>query len=103
MTDEELTKMICRHPILFSYSIDSNLELTLNFYINALGKDEALALVKRNPGAFGRSLEKRLKPRLEEAQRVGMVIDYMCLYHIIFCTNDKWDMKIKLILKRRLT
>ena len=69
--------------------------------MDALGKHEALALVKRNPGAFGRSLEKRLKPRLEEAQRVGMVINYTCLYLIIFCTDDKWDKKIKLALKGR--
>ena len=97
LTDEEVSNMIQKQPALFGYNIPNNLEPTLDFYIDALGdENEALALVTRNPSALSRSLEKRLKPRLEEAQRVGIVIDYTCLHHIIFYTHDKWDKKINI-------
>jgi len=95
LTDVELSNMIQKQPAFFGYNIPNNLEPTLNFYIDILGdENEALALVKRRPSAFTYSLEKRLKPRLEQALDVGIVIDYTCLYHIIYYTNDKWDKKV---------
>ena len=88
--------MIQRLPSLFCYNIDSNLEPTLNFYIDALDGDEnkAISFVTKNPSSFGRSLEKRLKPRLEEAQSIGMKIDYTCLNYITRHTNDEWNRKV---------
>ena len=94
MTDEKLSKMIQRYPALLTCSIDSNLEPTLNFYIDALGKDEAISFVTKNPSSFGRSLEKRLKPRLEEAQKAGIEIDSKLLYQLIFYTKDRWNDRI---------
>jgi len=98
LTDEQLTKMIQRYPALLTCSIDSNIEPTLNFYIDALGgdKNEAITFVISNPSSFGRSLEKRLKPRLEEAQKAGIDVDSKLLYQLIFYTKDKWNGRIEL-------
>ena len=86
--------MMQKHPPLFGYNIDTNLEPTLDFYIDTLGdKSEALALVTRNPVAFGVSLEKRLKPRLKEAQNAGMSINTKLMNLIMVYTKEKWDKK----------
>ena len=80
--------------MVLTCNIDTNLEPTLDFYIDALGdKSEALALVTRNPGSFSRSLEKRLKPRVVEAKDAGMILDYACMLQIVFFTKEKWDKK----------
>ena len=82
-------------PALFSYNIDTNIEPTINFYIDALGDEsKALAFVTRDPSSLSRSLEKRLKPRLEEAQDAGMIIDSTCLNSIMARTEDQWVKKM---------
>ena len=94
LTDEQLSKMIQRLPSLFCYNIDSNLEPTLNFYIDALGDETAISFVTNNPSSLGMSLEKKLKPRLEEARAAGMKIDSTCLQHIWRDTIDKWNERV---------
>ena len=91
---QRLYRVIQRYPALLSLSIDNNLEPTLNFYIDALGKEEALALVKRDPSAFSRSLENRLKPRLKQALDTGMAIDAKLISLIMKYTNDEWNRKV---------
>ena len=87
--------MIQRLPSLFCYNIDSNLEPTLNFYIDALGEEStAISFVTKNPSSLRMSLEKRLKPRLEEAQAAGMKIDSTCLQYIWRDTNDQWNERV---------
>ena len=79
-------------PTLFGLSVGANLEPTLNFHIKALGDEgEALALLIRGPRLFGSSLEKRLKPRLEEALDAGLVIDKNCLQRIGLYTEKRWQ------------
>ena len=95
LTDEQLSKMVQRLPSLVCSNIPNNLEPTLNFYINALGDEStAISFVTNNPSSLGVSLEKRLKPRLEEAQSIGMKIDYTCLYYIWRDTNDQWNERV---------
>ena len=58
-------------------------------YIDALGdKQEALALIISCSAMLGYSLEKRLKPRLEDAQEAGIVIDSGCVALIAKYTNE---------------
>ena len=73
----------------------------MNFYIEALGEQEALALVTRNPHSFTYSLEKRLKPRLEQAFDAGMVIDSKLVSLINVYTNDKWNRKVEIEMGKR--
>jgi len=77
------------------------LEPTLNFYIDALGKDHALAFVTRIPASLSYSLEKRLKPRLKQALDVGMVVDSKLVSLIMFYTNEKWDRKVEIKMGKR--
>ena len=82
-------------PALFSYNIETNIEPTINFYIDALrDESKALAFVIRDPSLLSRSLEKRLKPRLEEAKDAGMIIDSKFLNFIIYRTEDQWAKKL---------
>ena len=70
-------------------------EPTLNFYIDAMGDEsEALALVTRDPRSLSRSLEKRLKPRLQEAQDAGMIIDSKFLNSMMAYTEDGWNKRL---------
>ena len=87
--------MIQKQPALFGYNIPNNLEPTLDFYIDALGnKSDAITYVRQKPKSFSYSLEKRLRPRLKQAQAVGMVVDAKLLYLINSYTNEQWDKKI---------
>mmetsp|Transcript_37276 Transcript_37276/g.63446 ORF Transcript_37276/g.63446 Transcript_37276/m.63446 type:complete len:146 (+) Transcript_37276:156-593(+) len=106
LTDDELSNLMRRFPPLFSYSVDVNIEPTMNFFIDALGdEDEALALLIRVPNLFSYSLEKRLKPRLKEAMDVGMVIDTACLSRIGTYTESQWqkgrEFQVKELAKQR--
>ena len=95
LTDVELSEMIQKQPALFGYNIPNNLEPTLDFYINALGsKSDAITYVRQKPKSFSYSLEKRLKPRLEQALDIGMVADAKLMYLINSYTNEQWDKKI---------
>ena len=82
-------------PSLLACRIDTNIEPTLNFYIDTLGdEDRALNLVIGRPALIGYSLENRLKPRLQEAQNCGMIIDKGCLTRMGSYTNDQWSRSI---------
>merc|ERR1719291_911291 len=91
LDDAAVSKLVQQCPPLLGCNVHTNLEPTLNFYIDALGEEgEALALVVRDPRLFSLSLEKRLKPRLEEARNAGLLIDSGCLLRIGKYTNKTW-------------
>ena len=95
LTDEGLSKLIQQRPPILGCNIGTNLEPTLNFYITALGDESnALAFVIHNPTSLSYSLEKRLKPRLEEATDAGMIIDFKCLNAMMTMTNDQWNARL---------
>ena len=84
-------------PSLVGWNIDTNIDTTLNLYIDALAlgdESKALAFVRRDPSSLGRSLEKRLKPRLQEAQEAGIIVDSKFLNFIIYRTEDQWAKKM---------
>ena len=91
LTDGGLSNFVQKLPSILCCNVDNNLEPTLEFYIDALGdEEEALALVIRNPVLFGISLEKRLRPRLEEIREAGIVIDTACLRRMGKSTDNEW-------------
>ena len=92
LDDAALSNMIQQFPALFNCNAETNLRPTLDFYIDALGDTQgALALVVGQPNLFSLSLEKRLKPRLKEAQEAGIVIDSGCVTRIALLTNENWS------------
>lgn len=95
---EDLSEFIVRYPCLLNCNIEANLELTLNFYIDALGNErEAVRLVTHNPSLLAYSLEKRLKPRLQESRDAGILIDAGSLRRIGQYTEDYWKMAISFV------
>ena len=97
LTDRGILNIIQKFPSILSCNLDTNLEPTLYFYIGALGGNEreALALVTHNPNLFAYSLEKRLKPRLQEALNAGIVIDTSCLRRIGQYTDNQWQAELQ--------
>ena len=92
LDDVALSNMIQQFPVLFSCNAETNLRPTLDFYIDALGDTRgALALVVGHPNVLSLSLERRLKPRLQEARGAGIVIDAGCVTRIALFTNEKWS------------
>ena len=82
-------------PPLLGSNIDTNIDPTINFYIDALGDEsEALDLIIQRPASLTYSLEKRLKPRLQEAQDAGMIIDSKFLSSMMTYTEDGWNKKL---------
>mmetsp|Transcript_28683 Transcript_28683/g.53017 ORF Transcript_28683/g.53017 Transcript_28683/m.53017 type:complete len:415 (-) Transcript_28683:330-1574(-) len=104
LTDGELSNLIKKCPSLLGYSVDTNIEPTLNFFIEALGDEgEALTLLIRSPDLFSRSLEGRLKPRLEEAQAAGMIINVACLKRIGKYVEKEWHTSLDFQSRRQST
>jgi len=74
---------------LFSYSIESNLEPKLEFFIDVLG-EEAMVLVEHNPSLLGYSLKNRLKPRYRDAQGYGLKLDAGLMRRMGQYTDKQW-------------
>ena len=51
----------------------------------------ARVLLTAYPRLFLASLEKRLKPRLQEAQNLGLTIDALMLRRIAIYKEDDWN------------
>mmetsp|Transcript_25519 Transcript_25519/g.53121 ORF Transcript_25519/g.53121 Transcript_25519/m.53121 type:complete len:145 (+) Transcript_25519:764-1198(+) len=84
--------MICKCPALLSYNVKSNLEPKIAFLMKVLGGDEskALAILAHNPTLLSYSLEKRIQPRWEQCQEIGLS-KMPALTTLIMSTNDNWD------------
>jgi len=79
-----------QQPSLLCYSISNNLEPTLQFYKDCIGNEAASILVLKKPRVLLSSLEKRLKPRLKEAQEYGIEIDAGCVQRMAIWTERRW-------------
>ena len=94
LTEDGLTAFIKKCPFVLCCNIEKNLEPTLNFYIDALNDDEEEAviyLITQNPTLLIYSLEKRLKPRLQETLRAGIEVNAGYLRKIGQCSEPEWN------------
>jgi len=85
-----LRAFVCRYPTLLGYNTKTNVGPKIEFYKEHLGNDELNELIRKSPMALGVSLEKRLKPRLEEAQEVGIPMDLRLMRYIVTSSKKKW-------------
>eukprot|EP00547_Thalassionema_nitzschioides_P005157 CAMPEP_0194215926 /NCGR_PEP_ID=MMETSP0156-20130528/18058_1 /TAXON_ID=33649 /ORGANISM="Thalassionema nitzschioides, Strain L26-B" /LENGTH=119 /DNA_ID=CAMNT_0038944571 /DNA_START=769 /DNA_END=1128 /DNA_ORIENTATION=- len=98
--NNELSNIIQKMPTLLGCSVQSNLEPTLDFCIEAIGIDKnVIEIIEQHPSILGYSLEKRLKPRLKEARKANMEIDKACFLRIAKSTEEEWDSNLKLQLR----
>lgn len=91
LEDTGLTKLVVAQPALLCLDLETNLEATFNFYKECIGDEETQLLLTRNPVLFMASLERRLKPRLEQAEEAGLAIDSGCLRRIAKSTEEEWQ------------
>jgi mTERF domain-containing protein len=91
LDDKILSLVIQRMPSLLGCNIADNLEPTIKFYEDCVGSNAARNLILKDPRVLGASLEKRLKPRLAEAQEAGIFIDTGILKRMANYTEDLWS------------
>jgi len=79
---------------LFDLSIANNLDPTLEFFKECIGEEQAVNLLRKNPKFLTVSLEKRLKPRWEQAQQAGIKLDVRCIQRIVLYTEERWHISL---------
>jgi len=91
MDDEQLREFFIKaSPNLLGQSIELNLEPKIVFFESLIGVNAAKILLIANPYMLTRSLEKRIKPRLAEAQEAGLPINAAALARIALHTEKRW-------------
>jgi hypothetical protein len=88
---DELSKLIISQPSILSSSIPTNLEPTLDFYKECIGIEGTKKLLVRNPVLFLSSLERRLKPRLEQLKGAELEVDAGSLQRMAMYTEAQWQ------------
>jgi hypothetical protein len=89
-------------PSLLGFSIADNLEPTIKFYEDCVGLNATRNLILQHPSMISYSLEKRLKPRLAEAQEAGIFIDTGILSLLAKYTDDLWSKSLAFQKTKRL-
>jgi len=102
MDDEQLQELFIKLPSLFGMSIEFNLEPKITFFESLIGVNAARALLIVKPYVLTRSMEKRIKPRVAEAQEAGLFIDAAALARIAFLTEEKWTASVAFPKKKLL-
>ena len=90
LSNNGLSCVLTVHPPMFGYNVTTNLVPTFEFYEQCVGTKGAQSLLVSYPSPFGASLEKWLKPRLEEATKLGFKVDSGLLQQIATYTEDQW-------------
>jgi hypothetical protein len=88
---DELAKLIAAQPPLLGLSIPTNLEPTLDFYQECIGIEGTKELLARHPVLFMASLERRLKPRLEQLKGAELEVDAGSLQRMTKYTEAQWQ------------
>jgi hypothetical protein len=91
LDDKSLSKLVQTLPAVLSYSIDDNLEPTIEFYEDCVGSDAAIQVIAKNPSLLSYSLKNRLKPRLAQAQVVGIPLDTGTIARMAKYTDEQWS------------
>ena len=92
LDDDALKNLVLKAPQLFGYS-ETNIEEKLQFYSALAGEREAKRLVIKSSNLLTKSLEKRLKPRLEEVEKCGVKVrwDETLIQRLARRTPDQWE------------
>ena len=90
LVDQDLADFVLKSPSILNLTCQ-NLDSTLQFFIDALGNErDAVRLVTNNPSLLAYSLERRLKPRLQETRDLCLQVDASCLRRIGQYSDDYW-------------
>ena len=78
------------------------MEPKIEFLEGVIGVDEVKGLLLTNPSVVGRSLEKRLKPRLADLRGAGIPVDRKSLSRLANYTEEQWSTSMEYQEKRLL-
>jgi len=92
LDEEALKNLVLKAPSLFGIS-EATIEEKLQFYSNLVGEREAKRMVVKSSNLLRQSLEKRLKPRLEEIQKSGVKVRWTetLIQRLARRTDDQWE------------
>lgn len=93
LDDDSLRELILRMPGLLTYS-EKTIDKKLAFYSKLLGERKAKRLVVESPYfVVNFSLDRRLKPRLEEVQKSGQKVkwDKTLVSRLATRTDKQWE------------
>ena len=76
LNDEEFKELFLRRPELVALSAEENIEPKLDLYGSLIGKEKARKLVVDHPNLLLESLKRRIKPRLEEVDKVYEYVEW---------------------------
>ena len=73
-------------------NIETNLQPTFEFYEECVGTEGAVGALVSNPRLFTASVERRLKPRREEAATLlGLSMDSIMLSRMAKYKEEEWS------------
>lgn len=90
LTADEMKGVILTFPQILGLSVDQNVEPTITFLLTSLTQKELKTFFLYQPSLFAYSLEKRIRPRLEQLQANGIVFAYSPPY-LMSLSNDKFQ------------
>ena len=92
LDDDALKNLVLKATQLFSLS-EGDIEEKFQFYSNLVGEREAKRLVVKSSNLLNQSLEKRLKPRLEEVKNSGVKVRWneTLIQRLAIRTPDQWE------------
>ena len=92
LDEDALKNLVLKQPALFSLS-QGNIEEKLQFYSKLVGEREAKRLVVERSYLLMKSLEKRLKPRLEEVEKSGTKVRWneTLINRLATRRDDLWE------------
>ena len=91
LDDDSLKNLLLNQQPLLGLS-EGNIEDKFQFYSNLIGEREAKRLVVKSSNLLTKSLEKRLKPRLEEVEKMGVKVRWseILVRRLAIRTPDQW-------------
>ena len=92
LDDDALKHLVLKAPQLFGLS-EGDIEEKLQFYSNLVGERAAKRLVINSSNLLNQSLEKRLKPRLEEVEKSGAKVRWndTLIQRLARRTKGQWE------------
>ena len=92
LDEDALKDLLLKAPSLFGLA-DDTIEKKLQFYSNIVGEREAKRLVIKSNNLLKVSLEKRLKPRLEEVEKSGVKVRWneTLIQRLARRRNETWE------------
>jgi mTERF len=90
LTQEETEMIIETYPQILGLSVDNNLKIKISYLQTYLSTEQLRDIVLYQPALLAYSLERRIRPRLEQLRDVNIEFAYAPAY-LMSMTDDKFQ------------